>query len=218
MKKDFAILGLGAFGRELCRELSSLGAEIIAIDKDEERVNSVADFVTYAYCCDCTKKSVLEKLNLHSVDCVIVAIGDNLESLILTIILLKELGVKKITARSEEEGVKRVLHHLGVDEVIDTRELAVSSLGYRLLSRSVTQYFELTESHSVATLRYSGEEPSGTLIEMDIRGKYDLNVLLIRRGGKDIIPTKEARFEPGDEVVVFGTRNAIKRMDKKVIK
>ncbi len=218
MKKDFAILGLGAFGRALCSELASLGAEIIAIDEDEERVNSVADFVTYAYCCDCTKKSSLEKLNLQNVDCVIVAIGDDLESLILTVILLQELGVKHITARSEEEGVKRVLHHLGVDEVIDTRQLAVNSLGYRLLSHSVTQYFELTDSHSVATIRYRGEDPSDTLVEMDVRGKYDLNVLLIRRGGKDIIPTKEDHFEPGDEIVVFGKKTAIRRMDKKVIK
>lgn len=216
MKKDFAIIGLGAFGGALCRELSELGAEIIALDIDEERVNEVADFVTFAYCCDCTKRSSLEKLNLQNVDNVIVAIGDNLEAMILTVILLKDLGVKKITARSEDEGVKRVLTHLGVEEVIDTRQLAVSSLGYRLLSRSVTQYFELTGSHSVATLRYTGEEPSKSLIEMDLRSKFNLNVLLIRRGKKDIIPTKEDCFEPGDEVVVFGTKSAIRRMDKKI--
>ena len=218
MKKDFAVLGLGDFGQALCRELTSLGAELIAIDMDEEKVNSVAEFVTYVYCCDCTKKSSLDKLNLQSVECVIVALGDDLQSLILTVILLKELDVKKIIACSEDKGVNRVLKHLGVDEVIDTRELAVNNLGYRLLSRSVTQYFELTDSHSVATLRYQGEEPSATLIEMDVRGKYDLNVLLIRRNGKDIVPTGATRFEPGDEIVVFGTKSAIKRMDNKTIK
>lgn len=215
MNKDFAIIGLGAFGQALCRELTELGAEVIALDVNEERVNAVADYVTFAYCCDCTKRSALEKINLQDVE-VILAIGDKLEAIILTVILLKELGAKKIIARSEDESVKRVLLHLGVEEVIDTRQLAVSSLGYRLLSRGVTQYFELTDAHSVATIRYWGDAPSETLVEMDFRNKFDLNVLLIHRGGKDIVPTKEARFEPGDEVVVFGTKKAIKKMDRKI--
>ncbi len=216
MNKDFAIIGLGAFGQQLCHALSDQGAEVIAIDIDEERVNDVAGYVTFAYCCDCTKRSALEQLRLNEVDHVILAIGDHLESVILTIILLKDLGVKKITARAEDEGVKRVLEHLGVEEVIDTRELAVSSLGYRLLSRSITQYVELTGEHSVATVLYAGKEPSATLSEMNVRGKFGLNVLLIRRGKKDIIPSKDDRFEPGDSVVVFGTKNAIRRLDRKI--
>ncbi len=216
MNKDFAIIGLGAFGRQLCRELVGQGAEVIAIDIDEEQVNDVADIVTFAYCCDATKRSALEQLHLNEVDHVIVCIGEDLEALILTIILLRDLGVKKITARAEDEGVKRVLNHLGVDEIVDTRELAVNSLGYRLLSRSVMQYVELTGCHSVATVLYAGKEPSPTLEEMDIRGKFNLNVLLIRRKKKDIIPTKDDRFEPGDTVTVFGTKSAIRRLDRKI--
>lgn len=215
MKKDFVVIGLGAFGRSLCRALSEQKAEIIALDSDAERVNEVADYVSAAYCCDCTKRSAMEQLGLQDADNVIVAIGDKLEAVILTIILLKELGVKRITARAEEESVKQVLYHLGVDEVIDTRALAVSSLCYRLLSRSVTQYFEITNGHSVATIKYSGTEPSLSLMEMDLRNRYNLNVLLIRRGKEDIIPTKSDQFLPGDEIVVFGTKSAIRRMDKK---
>lgn len=215
MKKDFAIIGLGAFGQRLCRELSEKGADVIAIDRDEERVNAIADEVTFAYCCDCTKKSALAELNLQDADNVVVAIGDRLESLILTVILLKELGVKRIVARAEEDNVKEVLLHLGVDEVIDTRELAVSNLSYRLISRSVTQYFEVTEEHSVATIRYEEQVPSPTLLELDLRNKYNLNILLIRRGTRELVPSREDRFEPGDYIVLFGTNNAIKRIDKR---
>ena len=217
MHKDFAIIGLGAFGRKLCKELvSELHAEVIAIDIDEERVNEVSDFVTFAYCCDATKRSALEQLHLDEVDNVIVAIGDHLESVILTVILLKELGVKKIIARAEDESVKRVLEHLGVEEVIDTRELAVSNLGYRLLNRNVIQYVELTGQHCVVTLVYEGQEPSRTLAELDLRGKYGVNILLLRRKRKDIVPTKDDRFEPGDSVVVFGMKSAIRRLGKKL--
>lgn len=217
MKKDFAIIGLGAFGAQLCRELSQQGADVIALDIDEERVNAVADAVTFACRCDCTKRSALESLALQDADQVIVAIGDKLEAVILTIILLKELGVRRIIARAEDESVKRVLFHLGVEDVIDTRELAVNNLTYRLLGRSVTQYFEITGRHSVATILYAGKQPSKSLQEMDLRTKYDLNVLLIHREGRDFVPTKNDRFEPGDSVVVFGTKSAIRRMDRKII-
>lgn len=113
--------------------------------------------------------------------------------------------------------MKRVLFHLGVEDVIDTRELAVNNLTYRLLGRSVTQYFEITGRHSVATILYAGKQPSKSLQEMDLRTKYDLNVLLIHREGRDFVPTKNDRFEPGDSVVVFGTKSAIRRMDRKII-
>ncbi len=216
MKKDFAVIGLGSFGSRLCRVLSEQGADVIAVDINEERVNAIANEVTLAYCLDSTRRSALEQIRLQDVDLVIVAIGDKLESVILTIILLKELGVKRIIARAGDESVKRVLVHLGVEDVIDTRELAVNNLSYRLLSHSVTQYFEVTEEHSVATLRYEGKEPSATLIEMDLRNKYNLNVLLIHRQKEDIVPKREDRFQPGDSVVVFGTKSAIKRMDKKI--
>lgn len=216
MKKDFAIIGLGAFGSLLCRELVEQGAEVIAIDNDGERVNAVAEFVTGAYCCDSTKRSALEQLKLQDADNVVVAIGDDLEAMILTVILLKELGVKHIIARSEDESVKRVLMHLGVDEVVDTRELAVSSLTYRLVSRNVTQYVELTASHGVATLAYEGKEPSRTLEQLDLRNSHNVNVLLIHRGKQDIQPTKDARFEPGDRIVLFGTKSAIRRLDRKI--
>lgn len=215
MNKDFAVIGLGAFGQQLSRALAERGAEVIALDSDEERVNAVADFVSAAYCCDSTKRSAMESLGLQEVDNVVVAIGDRLESVILTVILLRELGVKRIIARAEDDSVKRVLLHLGVDEVVDTRALAVNSLCYRLLSRGVTQYFEITKEHSVATIRYTEKEPSQTLEEMKPREKYNLNVLLIHRGKRDIVPGRNDRFEPGDEIVVFGAQSSIRKLDRK---
>lgn len=216
MKKDFAVIGLGSFGQPLCKALSAHGAEVIALDSDEERVNAVADFVSAAYCCDSTKRSAIESLGLQEIDCVIVAIGDRLESVILTVILLKELGVRRVIARAEDESIKRVLLHLGVDEVVDTRDLAVNSLCYRLLCSGVTQYFEISKGHSVASIRYHAKEPSPPLQEMDLRNKYNLNVLLIRRGREEIVPQKSDRFEPGDEVVVFGAQHAIRKLDRKI--
>ncbi len=217
MKKNFAVIGLGSFGSKLCLQLAEQGANVMAIDSDEERVNRIAEEIPLSYCCDCTKEETLRRLDLGEVDCVVIAIGANIEATILMLVLLKEFGVKRIIVRAEEETTKRVMLRLGADEVIDAWELAVNNLCGRLLNQGITQYFRVTESSSVATLKYSGKEPSRKLSEMDLRMRYHLNVLLIRRNGEDHVPTGDDRFLPGDSVVVFGTNAAIKKMDRQIL-
>ena len=199
MKRDFAVIGLGSFGSKLCLELGAQGANVVAVDLDEERVNRIAEQIPLAYCCDCTKEETLKKLELDDVDCVIVAIGKNFEASILILVLLKELGVGRVIVRAEEESAKRVLLRLGADEVFDARELAVNNLCGRLLNHGVTQFFRVKK-----------------LMEMDLRNRYHLNVLLICRGEQRITPTGEDRFLPGDSVVVFGSNAAIKRMERQI--
>ena len=160
MKRDFAVIGLGSFGSKLCLELGAQGANVVAVDLDEERVNRIAEQIPLAYCCDCTKEETLKKLELDDVDCVIVAIGKNFEASILILVLLKELGVGRVIVRAEEESAKRVLLRLGADEVFDARELAVNNLCGRLLNHGVTQFFRVTEESSVATLAFESRRHS----------------------------------------------------------
>ncbi len=215
MKKDFVIIGLGAFGRQLCKELNDKGATVLALDVNEERVKEVAEFIPQAFCCDCTKEETLLKLNVQDVTCAIITIKDMAISILISV-LLKELGVKKLMVRAEEESTRKILLRLGVDEAINPQELAVHNLCGMLLNSGVKQYLEVNENYNVATLEYSGKKPSHTLCEMNLRKKYDLNVLLIIRDGKEIVPTKEDCFLPGDSVVVFGTVNAIQEMGKQI--
>ncbi len=209
MKKDFAVIGLGSFGSQLCKELAERGANVLAIDSSEERVNKAAEYITHAYCCDCTKEENLKKLGFGEIDHVIVAIGRNLEASILTTVLLKELGVKQITARAEDDSSKKILLRLGADTVINTQELAVQNLCGILVSDRVKMYLPVMQDYSIATLNYSERTPSVALKEMNLRIKGRLNVLLIQRGERVFSPTGEDHFEPGDSVVVFGTDDAI---------
>ncbi len=215
MKKDFAVIGLGSFGRHLCRELNDQGANVLALDISEERVAMVAEFIPQAFCCDCTQEETLKKLGLTDVNHVILTMKNSAVSILITV-LLKELGVKKLTARAEDESMKKIFLRLGADEVINPQELAVNDLCGMLLNNSVKHLFEITDQYSVATLSYTGEKPSQKLLEMDFRNRYHLNVLLIRRAGKDFTPSGDDRFMPGDAVVVFGTNDAIKTMDKQI--
>ena len=216
VKKDFAVIGLGTFGRQLCKELSDKGANVLALDIDEERVNEVAAFIPQAFCCDCSKEEVLKKLDLGTVDHVIIAIGKNFDAAILITVLLKELGVQKLTVRAEDEYAKKILLRLGADETVNTQELAVSNLCEKLLDDSVKAFYQIGKDYGVATLSFSGKEPSASLAEMNLRTKYALNVLLIKRGGEIISPTAKEHFEPGDSVVVFGKKSAIKKMGKEI--
>ncbi len=215
-KKDFAVIGLGAFGTMLCKELSRQGANVIAIDQSEERVNALAEYVPIVYCCDCTKEETLKKLKLDEVDCVVLALGENFEASILILVMLKEFGIKHIIARAESESNKKVLLRLGADDVIDTCELAVNNLCGTLLNNHVTQFFRITENESVAELSYEGKQDSESLKEMNLRVKYALNVLLIRRDGRTFTPTATDCFKPGDSVVVFGTNSAISKMERRI--
>ena len=216
MKKDFAVIGLGTFGTMLCRELSNQGANVIAIDSSEERVNAISEYVPIVYCCDCTQEDALKKLKLDEVDSVILALGENFEASILILVMLKELGVKHIIARAESESNKKVLLRLGADDVIDTCELAVNSLCGTLLNNHVTRFFRLTENQSVAEFYYEGKQDSESLQDMNLRAKYALNVLLIRREGRTITPSPTDCFKPGDSVVVFGTNSAIGKMGRRI--
>ncbi len=216
MKKDFAVIGLGTFGRQLCRELSDKNANVLALDINEERVNLVAEFIPQAFCCDCSKEEVLKKLDLASVDHVIIAIGRNFDAAILITVLLKELGVKKLTVRAEDDYAKKILLRLGADETVNTQELAVANLSEKLLDDSVKEFYQLSKDYVVATLSFSGDEPSATLAEMDLRAKYSLNVLMIKRGAEVEAPTPQSRFLPGDSVVVFGKRDALRKIGKEI--
>ncbi|MGN0822764.1 MAG: potassium channel family protein, partial [Candidatus Gallimonas sp.] len=114
MKKDFAVIGLGGFGKHLCKELTEKGANVLALDLSEERVTSVAEYVPQALCCDCTKEETLKKLSLGDVNHVIITIKDMATTILITV-LLKELGVKKLTARADDESTKKILMRLGAD-------------------------------------------------------------------------------------------------------
>ena len=117
-RKEFVVIGLGRFGGSICRELSNLGMSVLAIDKNEELVDNYADLVTEAVVADTTDESVLKNLGIRNFDHVIVAIGDDIQSSILTTLILKEMGVKKVTAKALNEYHEKVLKKIGADQIV----------------------------------------------------------------------------------------------------
>lgn len=217
MKKEFAVIGLGRFGGSICRTLSEEGADVLAIDIDEDRVNEFANIVSHAVVADTTDEAVLKSLGIRNFDHVIVAIGDNIQASILTTIILKELGVKHITVKAQNDYHEKVLSKIGADTVVHPEREMGRRLAYNLLSNNVLDYLELSEEHSIVEIAANKNITGHSIMELDIRAKYGINIVAIKRKNEIIVsPQANEVIQEGDILIVIGADSDIQRFEKKV--
>ena len=215
MNKEFAVIGLGRFGGSIVRELRELETDVLAIDVDEERVNEFTDIATETVICNTTDETVLKNLGLRNFDNVIVAIGDNIQSSILTTLLLKDLGVKKVTVKAQSDYHARVLDKIGADVVVHPERDMGRRIAHRLVSSSVLDYLELSDEHSIVEI-YATEKLSGqSLLDLDIRAEYGVSVIAIKRGADIIVsPDPTVNIKETDVLIVIGKDNDLNRFEK----
>lgn len=217
MNKEFAVIGLGRFGGSICRTLSEEGADVLAIDIDEDRVNEFANIVSHAVVADTTDEAVLKSLGIRNFDHVIVAIGDNIQASILTTIILKELGVKHITVKAQNDYHEKVLSKIGADTVVHPEREMGRRLAYNLLSNNVLDYLELSEEHSIVEIAANKNITGHSIMELDIRAKYGINIVAIKRKNEIIVsPQADEVIQEGDILIVIGADSDIQRFEKKV--
>ncbi|GGE67102.1 potassium channel family protein [Priestia taiwanensis] len=204
-KKEFAVIGLGRFGGSICRELSNLGMEVMAIDTDEDRVNEFANIASHAVIADSTDEMVLKSLGIRNFDHVIVAIGDNLQASILTTLILKELGVKNITVKAQNDHHEKVLRKIGADQIVHPERDMGVRIANNIASNSVLDYLELSDEHSIVEIIANDKLIGHTIIDLDIRAKYGINIVAIKRG-KEIIVSPRANeiIKEEDILIVIG--------------
>jgi trk system potassium uptake protein TrkA len=218
VKKSFAIIGLGRFGGSICRTLSNEGLEVLAIDRDEERVNEYAMIASHAVVGDTTDEACLKSLGIRNFDHVIVAIGDDIQSSILTTLILKELGVPHITAKAQNDYHEKVLLKIGADKVVHPERDMGRRIANNMASGNIVDYLELSAEHSIVEIVANGKISGYTIIELDIRKKYGLNIVAIKRGN-DIIVSPQAKETLclHDVLIVIGNDSDISRFERKVM-
>lgn len=218
VKKEFAVIGLGRFGGSICRALAEQGMEVMAIDKDEDRVNEFAMIASHAVVGDTTDESVLKSLGIRNVDHVIVAIGDDIQSSILTTLILKELGVKYITVKAQNDYHEKVLRKIGADTVVHPERDMGKRIAHNIVSNNVLDYLELSEEHSIVEIVASEIMDGKTIIGLDIRAKYGINIVAIKRGNEIIVsPQANEMILVKDILIVIGADVDINRFEKKVM-
>ncbi|MCI6640776.1 MAG: TrkA family potassium uptake protein [Pygmaiobacter massiliensis] len=182
--KAVLLIGLGRFGRHIAMKLSELGHQVMAVDRDEERVNTVLPFVTNAQIGDSTREEFLASLGVRNFDVCMVAIGDDFQSSLETASLLKELGAKKVIARAERDVQAKFLLRNGADEVVyPEKEMAIWT-AIRYTCDHISDYIALDDGYSIFEVAVPEDWAGKTIGQLEIRRRYHVNVLAIKQDGK----------------------------------
>lgn len=217
MRKTYLIIGLDTFGISVAEELTSLGADVTVLDIKEDAVNRVSAHVNKAVIGDSTDYQVLKEIGAQHVDLAIVSIPGNVQNSILTTMILSEMKVPKIIVKVDNEYHAKVAEKVGATEVISSEKSAGRRLARKILSDNVLDYYNITDDYGVYEIIVAENFVESTILEMDIRNRYDVNVLLIKRGKETILPKAENYVKAGDIVIVVGKHNKISKFQLRLV-
>ena len=216
MKKDrqFAVIGLGRFGSNMAKALSKMGYKVLAIDKHQHKVQEFSDEVTHVVQADTTDENALRELGILNFDVVVVAIGEDVQANVLTTLQLKEIGVNFIVATSRNSLHTKLLEKVGADRIVAPERDMARRVAYNLASTSVMDYIELSPRFSIVEITAPKAFQNKTIAESNIRAKYGINVVAIKRGEDLIIsPLPSEKIIKDDIVVVVGKNESINGLE-----
>lgn len=211
--KQMAVIGLGRFGGSLVNEFHRMGYEVLGIDINQARVNSARDTATHVIAADAMDEEVLKSLGIRNFDVVIVSIGDNIQANILTTILLKELGVKKVVAKAQNHLHGTVLEKIGADIVVyPERDMAVK-LAHSLITDNIIDFINLSHEYSIMELRTPKKFAGKTLMDSNLRKKYNVNLIAIKRGNEVLVaPDPSEELLGTDVLVLLGNNHCLEAL------
>ncbi|MBQ9922664.1 MAG: TrkA family potassium uptake protein [Clostridia bacterium] len=215
--KSFAVIGLGRFGTHLALTLVQDGHQVLVIDKDSERVEELSDYVTNAVIGDPTDREVLEAAGISEYDCAIVAISNDMESSILTTLLLEDLGVRRIVARAVSDNHAKVLEKVGADTVVFPERDMGEKLAHKLNKNNVLEYIEFSSDYSVAEIKVPVKWVGKTLRELDLRRTYKVNVIAVVKDYPRKIQINhdpDDPFEASDTIAIIGKNEDIDKVSE----
>lgn len=214
--KNILLIGLGRFGRHVAIHLNEMGYQIMAIDKDEDRVNECIDYVTSALIGDSTNKDFLKSLGIQNFDECFVTIGGNFQNSLETTYQLKELGAKKVIARAERDVQEKFLLRNGADYVVYPERQMAKWTVIRYAADHIFDYMELDDNHGVFETEIPQEWIGRTIGSLYIRQKYKVNILGIKKNGKlNLALNPDTKFEPDTTILVIGDYKDIERCFRK---
>ncbi len=187
MKKSFAVFGLGKFGESIAMELAQAGAEVLAVDMDEEKVHEIASHVTCAMKADVCDVETMESMGISNMDGVIVAITSNLNASVMATILAKEAGVPFVLAKSADQIHATILKKIGADKVIVPEKESGMRVARLLLAGNFIEFIELSDKIRMIEIAVKKEWNGKTLRQLNLRKKHSLNVVCVRKDGEIVL-------------------------------
>jgi len=213
INKQFVVIGLGRFGYSIAKTLHSLDYDVLAIDRSEDIVQQISDEVTHAVQLDATDENALKSLGVRNFDVAIVAIGEDIEASIMVTLLLKELGVKYIMAKAQNEKHEKVLQKIGADRVILPEKEMGIRIANNLSTTNILDYIELSPDYSIMEVKALKEWENKTLKELRLRSTYGINIVAIKRGEDvRISPLAEDIIMEDDIIITIGTQKTFNKL------
>ncbi len=211
--KSMLVIGLGRFGTHLAMMLMELGNEVMVIDRDEAIVDQIADHVTRAKVGDCMDEDVLRDLGVSNFDVCFVCISEDFQSSLEITSLLKDLGAPKVISKSDRDIHEKFLLKIGADEVVHPERDMAQRAAVRYSSESIFDYFELTPEYAIFEIEALPAWVGKPLRELDLRSKYNLNVIGTKHDNKIIpITNPDRAFSKGERLFVAGSKKTIVRL------
>ena len=213
---SFGVIGLGRFGSALVKTLAEAGKEVIAIDKDEQRVKAVRKYTDFAFVVDNLNKETLEETGIQNCGTVTICIGEALDVSILTTMLVIRMGIPNVISKANSQEHGEVLKQLGAMVVYPESDMAVR-IGKRLISGSLIDYISLDDNVEVRRIAVGGAMVGHSILELNIRNAYGINVIAVERYHQtDVEFPPQYVFREGDIVAVIGKEDKIDHFEREM--
>lgn len=213
MKKQFVVLGLGSFGASVAVTLQRLGCDVVAVDQDMERIEDVADKVTYAMQADIGNPELFESLGAKNFDGIVIASSENLEGSIMATLAAKEVGIPYVLCKAHNKRYAEVLRKVGADAVVFPEKEMGKRIAKNLVSANLADWIALSPDYSVVEAAIPKKWIGKTLKELDVRKTYEVNVVGIKEGERvEITPDPDMPLRTGMILMLVGSNESLKKI------
>ncbi len=212
--KTVLIIGMGEFGSHVARRMEEFQCEVMAVDIDEEKINEILPHVTDAKIGDGTNEEFLHSLGIGNFDVCFVALGGLFQSSLETTSLLKELGARKVVSRAANDVQMKFLLRNGADEVVYPEKQMALRVATKYASDSILDFIQLDDNYSIYEMKVPGEWSGKSLSGLDLRKKYEVNILTIKREDQVFIPSSDTIIMEEDVAFVIGEAKDIQKCFK----
>lgn len=214
MKKQFIVIGLGRFGSSVVKTLVDANADVLAVDKDEEKVDDVSDYATHAVAMDATDENALKALGIRNFDVAVVSVGDIQSSVLITLIC-KELGVKYVLCKAQDELHAKVLFKIGADKIVFPERDTGIRVANNLLASNLIDFIEIFKNYGMLEICVPNEWVGKSLLELNIRKNYNVSIIAIKHGDDiNVNPAADDVLKEHDIVIVIGSEDNMNKIKK----
>lgn len=213
ISKTYAVFGLGRYGRAVAEELVKHGVEVLAVDIEQNNVNNAIETIPMCKCADVTEPEVIKRLGISNIDVVIVAMASNLEASVMAVTLCKEVGVPNVIVKCSNEMHQKILSRVGADKVIFPEKESGIRLARSILSSGFSEMIELSDDVAMVEISVKEEWIGKPLMELNLRKKYSVNVIAIRKEGNiDMIVDPSLPLVEGMKLIVIANTNKLEKL------